>query len=247
MKKFIHKETILTDIKKAALNIFLLTLEDNQISEAINPGQFLQLKIKGKILRRPFSIFSRSNNTIKILFRVCGEGTKILSEMKPQSKLDIIGPLGNGFPLDSKSPLFIAGGLGVAPLNFLANEIKNSGKFIYGTKHENEFVALSFPETTKHKIIKISEEKDKKNVCDILPEHLENTDTVYASGPRKMLKKVADICTKNKTTCFITWEERMGCGFGLCQSCAVKTRAGYKMTCADGPVFNINELDWHEH
>ena len=243
MNKFIHKKAVISYKKQITPEIFHLKLKEPFIAKNSLPGQFVHLKIQGKSLRRPLSIFTASKTTFDILFRVCGEGTTILSRKKKGDYVNIIGPLGNGFSKNQKSkkPLFIAGGLGVVPLNFLAGLTKTKGTFVYGVRKNQEFVPLN---NYGHKIIKVSEEDDKKTVTDMILPYLRISDTVYAAGPREMLKKISTMCIKNNKDGYISWEERMGCGIGLCNACAVKTKQTYKMTCSDGPVFNIRDIDW---
>lgn len=244
MKKLIHEKIEIISKEEVGSEIFLLKLKSSGIAGRCAPGQFLHIKINGKSLRRPISISSKEKNHINIIFKIKGTGTTILSKKKKGECIDVLGPLGNSFPLvEGKRPLFVAGGLGAAPLNFLASIIKSKGIFIYGTAKEEDF----FPLNHQHKLIKISEAKDKKLVTDLLPLYIKDVDIIYAAGPREMLKIIAQICRKEEKDGYISWEERMGCGIGLCQACAVKTIHGYKRTCVEGPVFNLKEINWNEY
>jgi dihydroorotate dehydrogenase electron transfer subunit len=245
MPKFIHKETQIIKKNEITSSIFHLILEAPFIAQTSKPGQFIHIKINGKSLRRPISIFSVNENCIEIIFKVCGEGTLILSKMAEGLHIDILGPLGNPFPQEGGNPLFLAGGLGAAPLNFLASSIKTKGIFIYGAIKKCDFLQLSETVLQNHQFIKVCEDTDEKLVTDVLPLYIDKADRVYIAGPKKMLKAAAQICIENNKEGFITWEERMGCGFGVCQVCAVKTMEGYKRACMEGPIFNLKEIDWN--
>lgn len=242
MQKFIHKKGGILFKKNLASEIFLIRFHSGIASKLSLPGQFLHIEIEGKSLRRPLSIFNRGKDWLEIIFRVSGEGTLLLSRKRKGEHLDFIGPLGRGFPVEGKRPLFLAGGLGMAPLHFLARVLKAKGAFIYGVKKEEEFVPLK---KTGYKLIKVSEERERKKITDVLPLYIKDADVVYAAGPRQMLKKVALYCLRLGKKGYLSWEERMGCGIGLCQCCVVKTKDGYKKTCEQGPVFSFSEIDWN--
>ncbi|MFC2061751.1 FAD-binding oxidoreductase [Elusimicrobiota bacterium] len=245
MQKFYSTKAKILSNVKITDDIFKIKLDEPSIAKTAKPGQFVNIRIPGKILRRPLSIFSAYKNNIVIVFKIQGEGTSILSRQKPSEYLDILGPLGNGFPKPISNPLFIAGGIGMAPLNFLSSSISSNGTFIYAVKKEADFVPLKNIVSRRNKLIKISEEKDCKLATDILPLYLKEAGTVYIAGPREMIKSAAAICLEHKKTGFFTWEERMGCGTGFCQGCVIKTIEGYKRTCKDGPVFSIDEVDYY--
>ena len=244
--KFIRKKAPVLFKRKLASGIYLIRIEEPFISGAANPGQFIHINIPGKPLRRPISIYSKSTGTIDIAFKVRGEGTAFLSLVKKGEFLDIIGPAGNFFPALPGRPLFIAGGIGAAPLNFLASTIETAGVFICGTKTDYEHIPLRDAKTKKHHIVRISESRSRQLVTDLLPLYIEDADIVYAAGPAAMLKITSEICAEYHKKCFISWEERMGCGIGLCQGCVIKTLSGYARTCMEGPVFDSEGVIWNE-
>ncbi|MFW6134527.1 MAG: FAD-binding oxidoreductase [Elusimicrobiota bacterium] len=246
-KKLKHKKSKIINKHVFSSNIVHFRIQEPEISEVCQPGQFIHILVNNKYLRRPISIFSKQKDSIDIIFKICGQGTLILSKLNRGEYIDILGPLGNGFPIKGEKPLFVAGGLGVAPLNFLALEFKTPGVFIYGTKNNQDLIDLSHLEGLNHKLIILTEEKDDQLVTNIISPHVNETDFAYLSGPREMLKAASSICKKNNKPGYVTWEERMGCGTGLCQSCAVKTLQGYKLTCSQGPVFKIGDIDWNEY
>ncbi|MFH1416177.1 MAG: FAD-binding oxidoreductase [Elusimicrobiota bacterium] len=246
MTKFFHEKIKITGRSEEASGIYCLKFNSAAISSKVLPGQFLQLRIEGKTLRRPISIFSCHGEELQIAFKVRGKGTAILSSMEPGAYIDVLGPLGSPFPLDNGRPLFVAGGIGAAPLNFLASKTATRGVFIYGTADGSEALKLSGVESSGHRIVPVSEKTDSKLATDLMSSYIADSDIVYAAGPKAMLKTAAKICMENSKKGYISWEERMGCGFGVCLSCAVKTVKGYKRTCMEGPVFSIEELDWDD-
>ncbi|MFC2091657.1 hypothetical protein ACFLTD_02660 [Elusimicrobiota bacterium] len=247
MNRFFNEKLKILHVKKAAQDIYHIRLQDCSINPLAEAGQFLHIKIADKPLRRPISIFSKGPGHLDILFKTCGAGTLQLSNCTAGDIVDVIGPLGKPFPRPEDDALFIAGGLGIAPINFLAESTDSKYTILYGTKKEQDFIEPDFLQDQENNLIKISEEKNNKTVCDILTEYIEDTDMVYAAGPRPMLKKISDICMTGNISGYISWEERMGCGIGLCQGCAVKTASGYRKTCSEGPVFSITEIDWNEY
>jgi len=232
-----------------------------QIARIAKPGQFVEIKVSDNyepLLRRPFSIHRVKGNNIEILYEVLGKGTDILSQRKIGEYLDVIGPLGNGFnyrlPItDYRLPILVAGGMGVAPLMFLAEklaEVKIS--VLIGAKTKNHI----FCEKEFKKLgctLKISTDDGsrgfKGTATDLLKNILLLTNnekrlTIYACGPRPMLEEISRISRKHHIWAQISLEEHMACGIGICFGCAVKTRHGYKRVCKEGPVFNADEIIW---
>ena len=244
--QFIRRKAPVLYKRKLASGIYLIRIEAPSIAESASPGQFIHINIPGKPLRRPISIYSRSTGVIDIAFKVRGDGTAFLSLIKKGEFLDIIGPVGNTYPLLPGRPLFIAGGIGAAPLNFLASHIETAGVFICGTKTEYEHIPLRDVKIVGHEIVRISESRSRQLVTDLLPLYIENSDIVYAAGPAPMLKITAEVCAEYNKKCYISWEERMGCGIGLCQGCVIKTLSGFVRTCTEGPVFDADEVLWDE-
>lgn len=244
MRKYLYKQRPIFSLRPAAREIFLLTIEDRDIAASAFPGQFIHVAVEGKMLRRPFSIFSKTGRRLEILFKVKGEGTRILSQKKKGDILDLLGPLGRPFPLEGKRPLFLAGGIGMAPLHFLSRQFAG-GVFVYGVRREEEKIDLSSLKKRGFEIHIVSEEKDHKKITDLVVPLLKETDALYAAGPQKMLKKIARIVLSRGRDGYLSWEERMGCGLGLCQTCVVKIGGNYIKVCDEGPVFRISEVDWN--
>ena len=245
---------------------FLIIIEAPEIAIKALPGQFVTVKLSQNyelLLRRPFSIHRAQGKTIEILYEVVGRGSKILSQKKPGEALDIIGPLGSGFSYHLllaayRLPILICGGMGVAPMFFLAEQIisdypKFDIEVLIGAKTakqilcENEFKKLGCSVTIstndgskgfKGRVTKLLE--------NILSDRLieEERPMFYACGPRPMLREVSRLSKEYKIPAQISLEEHMACGIGACFGCAVETREGFKRACREGPVFNAAEIVW---
>lgn len=243
--------------QKLADNYYKLTIESEKISSTAKPGQFINVRINPgtcPLLRRPFAIHkvNKNNGTFEILFEVVGTGTKCLSMRKTGEELDILGPLGNGFNIDNKKnkAILVAGGIGVAPLTFLAKELIQKGKEVYmivGAKTDCVLLCDDQLLSDGCKIKSCTEDGtagQKGLVTDLLtPIDLQLTD-IYTCGPKSMMKEVAKIAKQKKVNCQVSLEEKMACGIGACLGCSILTRKGMKMVCKDGPVFNAEDIIW---
>lgn len=243
------KQSIFTVIKNTPLNdnVFEMVLSGDTSSITV-PGQFVNIKLCGKYLRRPFSVCDYDNDTLSLIYKVIGSGTKQMSRIKNMEKLDVLSGLGNGYnlSLSKEKPLLIGGGAGIPPLYRLAKDLISLGK--------NVTVILGF--NTKKEIFY---EKEFKNLgCSVLVTTVDGsygtcgfvTDALpksysyfYTCGPDPMLKAV--FC-KTVTSGQFSFEEHMGCGFGACMGCSCKTVTGYKRICKDGPVFEKEEILWKD-
>lgn len=210
------------------------------------PGQFVNIQLTGKFLRRPISVCDYDESTLTIIYKVVGAGTEQMSAMKPGEMLDILTGLGNGYDLSlaGDRPVLLGGGVGVPPMYNLAKKLIAMGKEVsvilgFNTAseifYEQEFKALG----CKTSVTTVDGSYDKKGfVTDALPE---NYTYFYTCGPEPMLKAVYRATT---TSGQMSFEERMGCGFGACMGCSCKTLTGYKRICKDGPVMKKEEILW---
>ncbi len=269
------KARILDNVPIAS-DCFHMSLEAPSIARVAGPGQFIQVLCEGAsspLLRRPFSIHkvkndsSNTQNQIDILYKRVGQGTALLNKKRADDWLDIIGPLGNGFnlPLPSSLPenkegqsiVLVGGGIGVAPLLFLAQSlahIKNFAAHIYiliGAKTKESILCT---EEFKELGIEVRIATDDgsvglKGTAAALLRGLLSTletsrSTIYASGPKPMIREIARISREEEISCYLSLEGVIACGFGACLGCAVNTRKGYKLICKDGPVFAGSQLLW---
>ncbi|WP_102026284.1 dihydroorotate dehydrogenase electron transfer subunit [Salirhabdus sp. Marseille-P4669] len=228
-----------------------MVLYSMYISDVAKPGQFIHIAVEGHTLRRPISIATvdRERETITILFKIDGSGTKQLAEYSVGKELDVIGPLGNGFPVnerDGSTILLIGGGIGVPPLYNLGKLLVKEGfnvKSILGFQtgasvfYEDYFKQLG--ET--YVVTNDGSYGHQGFVTDVMSE-VGDFDTYYSCGPIPMLKAIKERLPEKHG--FLSLEERMGCGVGACYACVVKTRdeQGYKKICHDGPVFTSQEV-----
>lgn len=226
-------------------NVLKMTLSGD-VSEIKKSGQFINISIEGLFLRRPISVYDKTDKTVTVIYKVVGEGTERMSKMKPGDKLDVLTGLGNGFDtsLSGDKPVVIGGGVGVPPMYLLAKELKSEGKqvtAILGFNRESEIFAREEFEKICDKVIITTVDGScgvKGFVTDALGFDYTYT---YCCGPEAMLKAVYN---KTVTSGQYSFEERMGCGFGACMGCSCKTKYGNKRICKDGPVLEKEEIIW---
>jgi dihydroorotate dehydrogenase electron transfer subunit len=227
-----------------------------------SPGQFLEIKVCDNglpLLRRPVSIHGIKGSKVKVIYEVVGEGTRILSGRGPGEFLDIIGPLGKGFTYAAKntgaSPdILVAGGMGVAPLVFLAGKMKpDKNLVLIGARSKKQILCRSEFRNLGCKVLVATDDGSsgfKGKVTELLKEILSKQacptgfGNIYACGPQPMLKAVAEISGREGIPCQLSLERHMACGFGACLGCVVSTKSGYKRVCKEGPVFAAEELTW---
>jgi dihydroorotate dehydrogenase electron transfer subunit len=252
------------EITEIISNHYCLLLESPQIAGESVPGQFLHIRIRKSLapfLRRPFSIagISPGEGTVTIIFRVAGEGTRILSSLRQGEYLDCLGPLGSGFKtLDGTAcSALVAGGIGVAPLLFLARTLVDEHKKVmlfYGASTWNELIPVKKFLPGEVEIYMATEDGSggfKGRATELFEEALRNGSKpgeAFACGPRPMLQVLTEKNSKWNFFLQLSLEERMACGIGACQGCAVKTKMGdetcYRLLCRDGPVFYSHEVVW---
>lgn len=217
-------------------------------------GRFVNVYCDGKTLRRPISIseIDKEAGTITFVFEVRGEGTKWISERKVGDTLDILGPLGNGFfPDKEKRAIFVGGGIGCPPMLGAAQEYGKNAEVILGFRSKENMILLEdFQKAAKDVSVATNDGSFgvKGFVTDILKEKLSENENavVYACGPMPMLRGIAQLCGELNVQCFVSLEERMGCGIGACLACACeihdKTGKHVLHVCKNGPVFDASEV-----
>jgi dihydroorotate dehydrogenase electron transfer subunit len=247
-------------IENRALNDtnFFIKLKTESGLPELKPGQFVNIDIPGTseiFLRRPFSIFevNYSENTIAIIVKILGRGSKKLTEIRVGAICNIVFPLGNGFtiPKSDERVLLIGGGSGVAPMLFLAkvsgSEPENVN-LLLGARSKNDHVNVEH--YSEYGILHYTTEDGSKGEKGFVTQHsvfknnLSSFDRIYACGPDAMMKAVAKEAKAAGVFCEVSLENLMACGIGVCLCCIEPTTHGNKCVCSDGPVFNINELKW---
>ncbi len=260
MRQFItHAEIIRTE--QLADTIFRTTIHAPDIAGSAKPGQFVMVRVgegMDPLLRRPFSVHqATSSGMLQILFKVVGQGTKTLSERRAGDALDVFGPLGAGFSLSMGKVCLVGGGMGIAPLLFLATKICAEHKspdimILLGAQDKQELtVAEDFRRLTPN----VYEATDNGScghhglVTELMEEKLDNTVAWrdFSCGPYPMLKAVAGICEQRDWQCQVSLETVMACGMGACLGCAIPAKEDpktYQHVCKHGPVFDAIDVAW---
>ena len=226
-------------------NVFRMKLKGD-VSDITNAGQFINIKIDGLFLRRPISVCDVDANSVTIIYKVVGKGTERLCKMQ-DGKLDILTGLGNGYnlSLSGNNPVLIGGGVGVPPMYLLAKRLIEKGVkptviLGFNTKseifYEKEFKALGLD-------VLVTTVDGSYGIKGFVTDALNTVDYsyFYTCGPEPMLKAVYKA---SKTSGQMSFEERMGCGFGACMGCSCKTLTGNKRICKEGPVMLKEEIIW---
>lgn len=232
--------------RKVAQGIYQMEVKNNKA--IVKPGQFYMLKAwdYALTLMRPISVFKVSDEVITFLYRVVGKGTEVLSKIKARQEIQIMGPLGNGFPCNyqQKRIALVGGGIGIPPLFETAKLLKSQGNEIdVFLGYKDELFAYEDYEEVADRIFIACEEGTegyKGFVTDIF--HPEKYDVVYTCGPDVMMKKVNEMCKANNVPIWLSMERRMACGIGACLGCTCKTKQGMVRVCKEGPVFNGNDV-----
>jgi dihydroorotate dehydrogenase electron transfer subunit len=239
-------------------SIHIIGLEVPGFNGIAEPGQFAMLKADDgydPFLRRPYSIFGCSEGSMDFLVKIVGAGSECIA-LKPEgSELTLLAPLGKGFSLAEKGQhIIVAGGMGIAPLWFLASTMQ----------HRNVAFSLIFGEQTHSQLGHMVDARFEnarlvtddgsygsrglatETLSSLMDEHAEEEITVYGCGPGAMLERLADIVKEKGVRAYISLETRMACGLGVCLGCSVKKNdgSGYITVCRDGPVFNAEEVIW---
>ncbi len=233
------------DNRKIAKNTYEMLLRGDT-SDITAPGQFVNIKISGFFLRRPISVCDLEGDILTLIYKVVGEGTEVMAGMKIGEKLVVLTGLGNGYDLSlsGNTPLLVGGGAGVPPMFLLARKLIAEGKkpraiLGFGSSDEvfyvEEFEKLGIPVT-------VTTVDGSEGVKGFVTDAMEDGYTYfYTCGPEPMLKAVYD---KSTTSGQLSFEERMGCGFGACMGCSCKTKYGNKRICREGPVLVKEEIIW---
>lgn len=262
-KKRLHVcDCEILSVGEVADRVYTIQFFAPDIAHSAQPGQFLQIQVSDSydpLLRRPFSLhrLQRQEGKIEILFKVVGRGTEILANKKVGMELDVMGPLGKGFAVEGVSDnfLLLAGGMGIAPLFFAAEELLHRGKkviFFAGFKDRGQVCCVEDLQTLGAELFTATEDGSVGfcgTVMELFKDYWEKQTAdkesmILACGPRAMLKDLAD---KWDVTCQVSLEERMACGLGACMGCPIKIKHPndgnpYRLICVDGPVFYLKEI-----
>lgn len=254
------EQAVVASQEQLADGIFSMWIQTEAAETAV-PGQFISMYTNdgSKLLPRPISIceIDRENGRLRVVYRVTGKntGTEMFSKMKAGDVIPLIGPLGNGFPVEKaagKKAFLMGGGIGVPPILELARQMQCEKKqIVVGYRDAQTFLKKEFEENGE---VYISTEDGsvgtKGNVMDAIRENALEADIIYACGPTPMLRAIKQFAEKNNIVCYLSLEERMACGIGACLACVCKSKekdhhsnVNNKRICKDGPVFLSTEVE----
>ncbi len=247
--------------EQIAEDIFRFTVNSPDIAAAARPGQFVMVRTGDgldPLLRRPFSVHQvGAGGLVRILFKVIGKGTRALASMESGMRFDLLGPVGHGFAIaDGCQHVLVGGGIGIAPLLFLAGNIleKNNPSLVrvlLGARTKDEIFTMKGDfESLGLEVDAITEDGSLGKqglITDLMVELQQKKPImVYGCGPYPMLRAVAGACRKNNWKCQVSLETMMACGLAACLGCAVlrADMKGYVHACKDGPVFDVDDVAW---
>ncbi len=241
------KEHLLTIKSHTQLNdtMFEMVLEGADLN--MSAGQFVEVSVPNYFLRRPFSVAYCTATELTLIYKVVGLGTKDMANMSVGTKLSVLTDLGNTFDTSAKKPLLIGGGIGCAPMVQLASEYNKKGirpTIILGFRNKAEMFYYDKFSYMGDVIIATDDGSfgNAGNAVSVLKDSGIDFDYYHACGPMVMLKALANYSTKGE----LSLEARMGCGFGACMGCSIKTTKGNKRVCKEGPVFLAKEVLFDE-
>ncbi|MEY8356169.1 dihydroorotate dehydrogenase electron transfer subunit [Lachnospiraceae bacterium 54-53] len=257
MAKRMESAAVASQVRLAD-GVFSMWIETKEITAQAAPGQFISVYTKdgAKLLPRPISICEtdKEKGLLRIVYRIVGGGTEEFSLCRAGDSIDILGPLGNGFPLEAggrgKKAFLIGGGIGIPPMLELAKHLSCEKQVVLGYRDElflnEEFLPYG-------KVFVATEDGSagtKGNVLDAIREHGLRGDVIFACGPTPMLKAIKAYAEENRVECYLSLEEKMACGVGACLACVCRTRdvdehsmVHNKRICKDGPVFKAEEVE----
>jgi dihydroorotate dehydrogenase electron transfer subunit len=241
-----------------------LELEAAGLAQAARPGQFVHLRVPGLetvALRRPFSIFGAEGPVLKILYKTVGRGTEQMNRLAPGDAVQVIGPLGNGFPLEPRgTPVLVAGGYGVAPLCFLAGRLAGKGVALIGGRTAEDVLAVEAFERLGWRVA-VATEDGSLGETGLVTVPLDRelarlaaageTAELYACGPDGLLRAVGERAVRAGCRAWLSLDKRMVCGVGACLACVQTLRREdgtewIGRVCHDGPIFEAREIVWEK-
>ena len=255
MKKVLV-DLVVKEIQQVNANCVLLVMASDTPFPEVRPGQFAELRIDQTptvVLRRPISVhsFNAVKNEIGFLVQIVGDGTKWLGSLKAGDKVNTLLPLGNGFTMPAepgKKYLLVGGGVGSAPLYYLAEELKRGGHeftILIGARSAKDLYCREAYEALGR--VEYTTEDGSLGEKGYVTNHsllAEKYDYIYTCGPKPMMMAVARYARESGIACEVSLENKMACGLGACLCCVEDTKEGHKCVCTDGPVFSIDELKW---
>lgn len=255
MAEKFREQAVIIRQEEISYGIYSMWLKTEKIAGQAKPGQFISVYCHegSRLLPRPISIceIDREDQALRIVYRVVGKGTEELSAMRTGGSLNIVGPLGNGFPLKEKKAFLIGGGIGIPPMLQLAKELQCEKQLILGYR-DSLFLQEEFKK--QGKLYVATEDGSygtEGNVLDAIRENGLDAEIIYACGPMPMLRAIKAYAQEKNIECWLSLEERMACGIGACLACVCKSRekdshtnVNNKRICKEGPVFRAEEVEF---
>lgn len=252
MKKFDSVSCEIASVNQLTNDVFDFTLSCPSLAAQAIPGQFAQIYLPGHTLRRPISIcgIDKKNGTLRFVFQIRGQGTAELAAFKAGESLEILAPLGNGFPIDvSKKTLLVGGGIGVPPMLGCAEAMGENAIAALGFRNKSAVILEDdFVKSGAETLIATDDGSYGFHGLVTTLAESKKFEQVFACGPTPMLRAVRALAEQKGVPCYLSFEERMACGIGACLGCAIELRKKpsadsetyYGHVCKDGPVFNSN-------
>lgn len=250
-----EETAIIISQEQIGTDVYSMWLRTEQIAAHAKAGQFISVYCNegSRLLPRPISIceIDKKDGALRLVYRVVGKGTDEFSSMRTGMQLKVMGPMGNGFPLNNKKAFLIGGGIGIPPMLELAKQLDCEKQIVLGYRDE----LFLLDEFNKQGKVYVATEDGsagtKGNVLDAIRENGLDADIIYACGPTPMLRALKEYAAKNNIECWISMEERMACGIGACLACVCKSKekdahsnVNNKRVCKEGPVFRAEEVDF---
>ena len=254
MAEKFKEQAVIIRQEEISYGIYSMWIKTEQIAEKAKPGQFISLYCHdgSRMLPRPISIceIDKKDNALRIVYRVAGKGTEEFSGMSTGDSIEIVGPLGNGFPLKEKKAFLIGGGIGIPPMLELAKQLNCEKQMVFGYRDtlflQEDFKGLG----SMYVATEDGSCGTEGNVLDAIRENGLDAEIIYACGPTPMLRAIKEYALANGIECWLSLEEKMACGIGACLACVCKSKekdshshVNNKRVCKEGPVFRAEEVE----
>ena len=255
MSEKFKEQAVIISQEEITPGIYSMWLKTDKIAGQAKAGQFISIYCEdgSRMLPRPISIceIDSADNALRVVYRIAGKGTEEFSQKHTGMRLEIMGPLGNGFPLKNKKAFLVGGGIGIPPMLELAKQLNCEKQIILGYRNSEMFLLEQFKKLgSVYVATEDGSYGSKGTVLDAIRDNGLEGEIIYACGPTPMLKALKEFAGERKMECWISMEEKMACGIGACLACVCKSREidGHtnvhnKRVCKEGPVFRAEEVE----